>query len=167
MATKSAATKSAGTKSAATELGRDAAEKVRASMGSTEFAQKAKDAAYTIVGLGVMGAQRATAATKQAASRFGVDDKAVRLDFDFDALVSKTKDVAAIARRQLSVADDVVEGALSRIEEALAPLEERLPDSAKETVDKMRGKGRELHAQVRTLVAGEADDEATDQTTKS
>jgi hypothetical protein len=149
-------------KGAATEIGRDAAEKVRSTMNSPEFAQTIKDAAYTIVGFGVMGAQRATAATKQAVSKFGSDDTSIRLDFD--GLRFKTMDVAAAARRQLSAADEIVEGALARLEEAFAPLEERLPAQARETVSKMRGAGRDLHAQVRTLVAGTDDADESDDT---
>lgn len=144
---------------AATEAGRDAAEKVRATVNSSEFAQKAKDAAYTLVGLGVMGAQRATAVTKQAVGRLGSDDTSLRLDFD--GLRFKTMDVAATARKQLGAADEIFEGALARIEEALAPLEEHLPAQARETVSKVRGAGRDLHAQVRTLVAGDEPDDDT------
>jgi hypothetical protein len=142
-------------KGAATEAGRDAADKVRESIGSSEFAQKAKDAAYTIVGLGVMGAQRATAATMQAVGKLGTDDASIRLDFD--GLRFKTLDLAAAARRYLGATDEIVEGALARIDEAFAPFEEHLPTQARETVSKMRGAGRDLHAQVRTLVAGTDD----------
>jgi hypothetical protein len=155
-------------KGAATEVGRDAAEKVRTTMDSSEFAQKAKDAAYTIVGLGVMGAQRATAATMQVVGKLGTDDSSTR--FDFDGLRFKTMDLATAARRQLSAADEIVEGALARLEEAFAPFEERLPTQARETVSKMRGAGRDLHAQVRTLVAGTdsaGDDDADDAETST
>jgi hypothetical protein len=146
-------------KDTATAVGRDAADKVRATMGSAEFAQKAKEAAYTIVGLGVMGAQRATAATKQAVGKLGSDDS-IRLDFD--SIRFNAKDVAAAARRQLSAADEIIEGALARIEEAFAPVEEWLPTQARETVSKMRGAGRDLHAQVRTLVAGDDSSDDSD-----
>lgn len=139
-------------KSTATAIGRDAAEKVRATVMSPEFAQKAKDTAYTIVGLGVMGAQRATAATKLAVSKLGSDDTPIR--FDLEGLRFKTVDVASSIRHQLSAADEIFEGAVARIEEAFAPLEERLPAQARETVSKVRDAGRDLHAQVRTLVAG-------------
>jgi hypothetical protein len=96
----------------------------------------------------------------QAVGKLGTDDASIRLDFD--GLRFKTMDLAAAARRQLSAADEIVEGALARIEEAFAPFEEHLPTQARETVGKMRDAGRDLHAQVRTLVVGtdDADDGA-------
>jgi hypothetical protein len=142
------------TTSPALELGRDAAERLRAAMEQSDLARKARDAAYTLVGLGVMGAQRANVATRQAVARLGVDDTAI----DLEALRGKTKDLSTTARRQFLAADEVLEGALARIEEALSPLEGKLPGSARETVDRVKVAGRELHAQVRTLVAGASDD---------
>ena len=141
------------TKSTATQVGRDTTEKLRESMATNEFAQKAKDAAYTLVGLGVMGAQKATAATKQAAKQFGVDDAPSGIDLE--GLRARSDDAKAIARRQFSKVDEIVGGAIARIEEAFAPFEEKLPDSAKETVSKVREAGKGLHDQVRTKVAGE------------
>ena len=151
------------TKTTATQVGRDATDKVRESMATSELAQKAKDAAYTIVGLGVMGAQRATLATKQAAQQLRSDD--VSGPLDVDALRSKTKDATHAARRQLSKVDEVVGGAIARIEEALAPLEERLPAPAKETVQKVKDAGKELHAKVQVKIA-ELDAPKTSKATK-
>jgi hypothetical protein len=147
------------TKSNATQVGRDTADRIRETVATNEFAQKAKDAAYTLVGLGVMGAQKATAASKNAAKQLGLDDTSSGIDFD--ALRAKSDDAKDMARRHLSKADDVLGGALSRIEEAMAPLEEKLPDSAKVTVTKVREAGKEFRAQVRTRVAGEQAPEAT------
>lgn len=139
------------TKTTATQVGRDSTEKLRESMSTNEFAKRATDAAYTVVGLGVMGAQRATAATKQAAKQFNADGPGTKLDFD--ALLAKTKDATANAVRSLSKADGIFEGAISRIEEALAPIEEFLPSAARETVQKFRGAGKDIHAQVRSKVS--------------
>jgi hypothetical protein len=141
------------TKTTATQVGRDATERVREQMTSSEFAQKAKEAAYTIVGLGVMGAQKATAATKQASKQLGVDGAPTTLDLE--TLRARSKDATVHARRQLSKADEVLSGALARIEEAFAPIEERLPDAARDAVQRLREAGKELHTQVRTRVAGE------------
>jgi hypothetical protein len=149
----------ADTKTTATQVGRDTADKVRESMATNELAQKAKDAAYTLVGLGVMGAQRATTATKQAAQQFRGDDASRPLDVD--TLRAKTKDATDAARRQFTKVDDVLGGAIARLEEAFAPLEERLPAPAKETVQKIKVTGKELHAKVTVKVAGELDPPAT------
>jgi hypothetical protein len=140
-------------KTSATQVGRDAADKVRESVSSNELAQKAKDAAYTIVGLGVMGAQRATMTTKQVATKFRGDDASKALDVD--ALRTKTKDATIAARRHITKADEVFGGALARIEEAFAPIEERLPTPAKETVQKVRVAGKDLHAKVQVRIAAE------------
>jgi hypothetical protein len=139
------------TKTAATEIGRDTAERMRTMMDATEFGRRAREAAYTLVGLGVMGAQRANVATKQAVTKLGVDDSSI----DLGSLRAKTKDFSGVARRQLSLADDLLEGAIARIEEALSPLEVRLPGRAKDTVAKVREVAGELHTQVRTKVAGD------------
>jgi mannitol-1-phosphate/altronate dehydrogenase len=139
------------TKTTATQIGRDSTEKLRESMSTNEFAKRATDAAYTVVGLGVMGAQKASAATKQAAKQFSSDGPGTKLDFD--ALFAKTKDATATAMRSLTKADGIIEGALTRIEEAFAPIEEYLPEAARETVQKFRGAGKEIHDQVRTKVS--------------
>lgn len=146
----------------ALELGRDTAERLREAFEQSDLGRRARDAAYTVVGLGVMGAQRANVATRQAFSRLGSDEPR---GLDVDALRTKTKDLSETARKQFLAADGLVQGAISRIEEALSPLEVKLPGSARETVDRARAAGRELHAQVRTLVAG-ADDSAADGATE-
>lgn len=140
-------------KTTATQVGRDAADKVRESVSSNELAQKAKDAAYTIVGLGVMGAQRATMTTKQVATKLRRDDASSPIDVD--ALRAKTKDATVAARRHMTKGNEVVGGALARIEEAFAPLEERLPAPAKETVQKVKVAGKDLHAKVQVRLAPE------------
>jgi hypothetical protein len=143
------------TKSTATQVGRDATDKVRESMATNELAKKAKDAAYTLVGLGVMGAQRATLATKQATQQLRGDDAASPLDVD--ALRTKTKDATDAARRHFTKVDEVFGGAIARLEDALSPIEERLPAPAKETVQKVKVVGKQLHAKVQVRVAGELD----------
>jgi hypothetical protein len=143
------------TRTTATQVGRDAAGKVRESVAQHELAQKARDAAYTVVGLGVMGAQKATAATKQAATKLRGEDAPSTLDVD--ALRARTKDATEAARRHFSKVDEVLVGAIARLEDALSPIEERLPGAAKDTVQKAKGVGKELHAQVRDKVAGEID----------
>ncbi len=139
------------TKTAATDLGREKAERAFESLGSSELGRRAREAAYTLVGLGVMGAQRANAATRDAVRRLGGDDATL----DLANLRAKTKDLSESARRQFSTADDVLGGALARIEEALSPLGAHLPGAARDTVEKVRDAGRELHSQVRSLVVGE------------
>lgn len=143
----------ADTKTSATQVGREATEKIRESVATNEFTKKAKDAAYTIVGLGVMGAQRATLASKHAAKQLRFDESSGPIDLD--ALRAKSVDAKEIARRQFSKADEVLGGAITRLEEAFAPLEERLPESARVTVTKVRDAGRGIHEQVRTKVAGD------------
>lgn len=146
-----------GTTSAA-DLGRERTGRAFASLDASELGRRAKEAAYTLVGLGVMGAQRANVATREAVRKLGRDDVSI----DLDRVLAKTKDLSSAARRQFGSADDVLTGALARIEDALGPLGERLPGSARETVDKVRDAGRELHAQVRTLVAGDHVEDRTD-----
>jgi hypothetical protein len=142
------------TKATATQVGKATAGKVRDTVASNELAQKAKDAAYTIVGLGVMGAQKATAAGKQAATKLRRDDAT---NLDVDALKARTKDATDVARKQFTKVDGVLTGAIAKLEEAFAPLEDRLPTAAKDTVQKAKDAGKGLHAQVRVKVAGEVE----------
>ena len=128
------------TRTNAKQVGRDSTEKLRESMSTNEFAKRATDAAYTVVGLGVMGAQRATAATKHAAKQFGTDGPGTKLDFD--ALLERTKDATANVVRGLTKADGIFEGAVARIEVALAPIEEHLPAAARESVQKLGAPAR-------------------------
>jgi hypothetical protein len=149
----------ADTKSTATQVGRDAADKVRETVATNELAQKAKDAAYTIVGLGVMGAQKATATTKQAAKQLRGEDASVTIDVD--GLKVRSKDATDSARRQFAKVDEILVGAIARLEDALSPLEEKLPGSARETVQRAKVVGKGLHAQMRVKVAGELEAPAT------
>lgn len=142
-------------KTTATEVGRDAADRVRESVATNELAQRARDAMYTIVGLGVMGAQRATAAGKQASRKLQKDDVTVAVDVD--AIKAKTKDATVVAKRQFSKFDEVLAGALARIEEAMSPLEDRLPPTAKDTVEKVRVASKGLHAQLQAQLASPAE----------
>jgi len=142
------------TKTTPSQLGKDAADRVREQVSTIEIGQRAKDAAYTLVGLGVLGAQKATAATKQATRQLGGERSTATIDLA--ALRARSKDATTQALRQLSKADDVLAGALARIEEAFAPLEERLPDAARDAVQRLRDAGHELHAQMRARVSTEA-----------
>jgi len=139
--------------------GRARAERALSGLDAAELGRKAKEAAYTLVGLGVMGAQRANAATRDAIRRLG-HEGATPVSLDLDSLRARTKDLSDAARRQFGSADEVLGGALARIEEALSPLQVHLPGSARETMDKVKDAGRELHAQVRSIVLGAHDDHA-------
>jgi hypothetical protein len=111
-----------------------------------------------------MGAQRATMATKQAAQQIRGDDASSAIDVD--ALRAKTKDATLAARKQFTKVDEVVGGAIARLEEAFAPIEERLPGPAKGTVQKIKVTGKELHAKVQVKLAGELEAPKPAKTTK-
>jgi hypothetical protein len=126
---------------------------VREAVSASPFAKKAKDAAYTMVGLGVMGAQKANVATKQVTKRLGSEDAAGSMDLD--SLRGRADDAKELARRQFTKVDTIFGDAIARIEDAFAPIEDRLPDPAKDTVVRVREAGHGLHTQVRTRVTGE------------
>jgi hypothetical protein len=149
----------AGTKNTATQVGRDTTDRLRESMATSDLTQKAKEAAYTLVGLGVMGAHKATAATKSAAKQLRVDEASKNIDLD--TLKAKSADAKAMARRHLVKADDVLGDAFARIEEAFAPLEDRLPEGAQDTMGKFREASKGLRAHVRTRFV-ETDESGTD-----
>lgn len=128
----------------ATQMGRQAAAKVREFTNTNPMAKQAKDALYTAVGAGVMGAQKAAKFAKET-----------RVEFDTDAVGAGIKrsvdEATGTLKRQAAWVDEHLEVAFKRVDDALAPIEDKLPASVRET----RIKVREMATKVLHLVPSE------------
>jgi hypothetical protein len=115
----------------ATRLGRQATEKAREFANTNPVAKKAKDVIYTAVGAGVLSAQKAAAAAKGARPEFDTDGLGAQLKKGVD-------DVASQLKRWTPKIDEHLAAALKHIDDALAPVEDKLPASVRETRIKVR-----------------------------
>ncbi|MGP8058396.1 MAG: hypothetical protein ACLP9C_01995 [Acidimicrobiales bacterium] len=108
----------------------------------TEVTNLARDTAYVVVGLGVLGLQKAQVQRVELQNRLGQDPELdERLAHLRTALYAGVKHV-----------DEIVESAFTFVESTLEPLEEQLPAGAREVSRKARSQVREVHSQIREAV---------------
>ncbi len=108
-----------------------------------DLAGFARDAAYVVVGLGVLGFQRAQVrrvALEQTLARAGLEDR-----------LAEVRDTVASGARQL---DGALEGAMQFAEATLQPLEEHLPPAARELAGRAHAQARQVREQIHHLVTG-------------
>ena len=108
-----------------------------------EIAKTAKDAAYVVVGLGVLGFQRAQVRRQELVKRLA-DPKA--------QVESRLGDVRGELSRRAKDVDELVEEAIARLETTLSPIEQRLPLQARNLVEQARTQAREARQQLRALL---------------
>ena len=108
-----------------------------------EITKTARDAAYVVVGLGVLGVQRAQVRRQELAKRLAEPRASVEGRFE---------DVRGEIARRVKDADVRVEKAIDRLEATWEPLEERLPEQARSLVKQARDQAREARQQIRTLL---------------
>jgi O-acetyl-ADP-ribose deacetylase (regulator of RNase III) len=121
--------------SVATTIGREASAKARAFAETNPVAKKAKDAVFTAVGAGVLGAQKATAAFKN-----------VQENMDVEGLKSSVADVTTNLKRQAAWVDGQVVKTIKSIDEAVAPFEQKLPSAVRDAANKAREARAKAHA---------------------
>src|SRR3974390_2167226 len=95
------------TKTSASQVGRETTDRVREAVNANPMTSKAKDAAFTVVGLGVMGAQRMSVATRHLSQYLANDDRRrtqIRINSD---------DAKVAMRQRLMLADQALTGALA------------------------------------------------------
>ena len=138
--------------SIATTLGREAATTVRDFAVTNSQAKKAKDAAYTVIGLGVMGVQKLNVLAKSLQHK--VDET---IDTEgLSAAVSRSKaDVTASVKRTATTVDTRVNEGLAMAEAVVAPLEAKLPEQAREVAAKVRSMGAVARAKVTEAITDE------------
>jgi hypothetical protein len=108
-----------------------------------EITKTARDAAYVVVGLGVLGVQRAQVRRQELTKRLG--DPRVLAE-------GRLEDVRGGIARRVKDVDVRVEKAIDRLEATWEPLEERLPEQARSLVKQAREQAREARQQLRTLL---------------
>ena len=149
-----AAEETQSTKKSATGGAKAAASKATAAAGAAaptsarDAAEKAKSAAYTVVGLGVMGINKAQAGARQLKVTVTSKD----LGEHVETLKAHAGQVAKATTGTAAKADKHVESAITKVEERIKPFEQKLPAQARELVQKAHDTGRETREKVRAKV---------------
>lgn len=109
---------------------------------TAEVANRARDAAYVAVGLGVLGLQRAQVQRQQLKHRLAGE-------IDLDQRLSELRAAVTTGVQQI---DELVDGAVQAVESTLQPIEEQLPPAAREIAQRVYGQAREVSNQIKHLV---------------
>jgi hypothetical protein len=133
-------------KSAATRV--KSAASAAAPTSAKDAVDKAKGAAYTVVGLGVMGLSKAQASARQLASSVTSKDLAEHVT----SLKGHAEHVAKATGETAAKAEKHVEATITKVEEHMEPYEQKLPAQARDLVKKAHETGRETRAKVRAKV---------------
>ena len=106
-----------------------------------ELSDRVRGAAYTMVGLGVLGYHKAQVHRADLQNRLG--------DVDVDQHLADVRSAAASGVHQL---DGVVDAAITFVEATLHPIEEQLPEPAREFAGRAHVHVRRVQGHVRDLV---------------
>jgi hypothetical protein len=104
----------------------------------------ARDAAYVVVGLGVLGIQRAQVRRQELMKRLE-DPKTV--------LEERLGGVRGEITKQVKAIDDALEQVIEQFEAGLEPIEERLPTQARDIAKQVHTYTREARDYVRNIVS--------------
>ena len=107
-----------------------------------EITKTARDAAYVVVGLGVLGFQRAQVRRQELQKRLT----------ERSAVQGHLGDVRGEVTKRVKDVDEAVEQVIGRIEATLAPIEERLPVPARDLAKQAHAQAREVRQQLRKLI---------------
>ncbi len=107
-----------------------------------EITKTAKDAAYVVVGLGVLGFQRAQVRRQELQKRLS----------ERSQLQGHLVDLSGEVTKRVKDVDDAVEQVIGRIEATLVPIEDRLPVPARDLVKQAHVQAREVRQQLRKLI---------------
>ncbi len=137
-------------------MGREAAAKVRDFAATNPTAKKAKDAIYTIVGLGVIGAQKINVAAKAARTKVdetfdteGLNAAVKSTTADINAAVKSTSaDFTSTVKRTAATVDAKVNEVIAMAEAIVVPYEEKLPAATREVAAKVRAMSTAARAKV-------------------
>lgn len=112
-----------------------------------EITKTARDAAYVVVGLGVLGFQRAQVRRQELSKRLAEPKAQVE---------ERIGEVRGEFTKRVKGVDERVEQAISRLEASFEPLEQRLPGQARALVVQARTQTREARQQLRNLITSVA-----------
>ena len=105
-----------------------------------EISKTARDAAYVVVGLGVLGFQRAQVRRQELQKRLSEPRTQIQ---------GRLGDVRTQITKRVKHVDGTVEGVIGRIETSLEPIEARLPEPARDLVKQAHVQAREVRQQLR------------------
>ena len=105
-----------------------------------EITKTARDAAYVVVGLGVLGFQRAQVRRQELQKRLAEPRGQIQ-----DRLGGVRTEVT----RRVKDVDGTVEVVIGRIESSLEPIESRLPEPARDFVKQAHVQAREVRQHLR------------------
>jgi hypothetical protein len=109
---------------------------------TSEVTNIARDAAYVVVGLGVLGFQKAQVQRVELKSKLAGD--------------LGLEDRLADARTAVTSGVQHLDGIVELVESKLQPLEEQLPPVARNLAQKAHAQVREIRAQIREMVVTSA-----------
>ena len=109
---------------------------------AAEVANRARDAAYVAVGLGILGLQRAQVQRRQLEQKLGAE-------VDLGERLGELRSLVAAGIQQV---DELVEQAVQAVESGLQPLEEQLPAAAREVAQRVVDQARVVGTQLKQLV---------------
>jgi hypothetical protein len=109
-----------------------------------EITKTARDAAYVVVGLGVLGFQRAQVRRQELQKRFTEPRSVVQ---------GHLGEVRGEVTKRVKDVDEAVEQVIGRLEDALVPIEDRLPVPARDLVKQAHAQAREVRQQLRKLIS--------------
>ncbi len=101
----------------------------------------ARDTAYVLVGLGVLGVQRAQVQRRALERRLR--------DSDLDRTLSGARQRFARSYEDL---DDLVEGAIGQLQATFEPVSRQLPEPLRRVVEESQSQAREVRGRLRQLV---------------
>ncbi len=109
---------------------------------TTEVTNIARDAAYVVIGMGVLGFQKAQVQRVELKSKLAGDL----------AVEDRLAELRSAVSSGMQQVDGIVEGAFQFVETTLQPLEEQLPPVARDLAHKAHQQAREVRSQIRELV---------------
>ncbi|MHB8440135.1 MAG: hypothetical protein ACYDD4_13390 [Acidimicrobiales bacterium] len=112
-----------------------------------EITKTARDAAYIVVGLGVLGVQRVQVRRQELNKKLAEPKAQVE---------ARITEVRGELTKRAKVVDDAVEQLIGRLEASLEPIEQRLPSQARNIVDQVQAQVRDARQQLRSLLLTDA-----------
>ena len=119
-----------------------------------DLTNAAKDAAYVVVGLGVLGFQQAQVRRREFVDL--LSQPGGPLDDRLSGVQDRLADVRVELSKRVQDVDGKLEGAIERIETSFEPLTDRLPEPARDLVKQASAQAKEARTQLWSLLASAA-----------
>ena len=119
-----------------------------------DVAAVARDAAYVLIGASVLGLQRLQVQRRELEKR--MSDPRSELEQRLSSVRADFGDTVQATEARFQELVDRLEDVIEVVEAAIAPLEERLPDQARDIAKQAHAQAREARSQLRTLIPGAA-----------